>query len=111
MVSLMSIDPDRGAGGPGSDLDPFSGESLADPLPALAALRDAGPAVYLTRYRVWAVAGHRDVHADAAGLGEDGAALLVRSLFSAGVDTTVSALAFAIYGQGVPPDPAEPMRP
>jgi hypothetical protein len=43
-------------------MDPFSDEFLTDPFPALTALRDAGPAVYLTRYQVWAVAGYREVH-------------------------------------------------
>ncbi len=41
----------------------FSDEFLTDPFPALGALREAGPAVHLTRYGVWAVAGYREVHA------------------------------------------------
>jgi 4-methoxybenzoate monooxygenase (O-demethylating) len=49
--------------GPASDLDPFSDEFLTDPFPALDVLREAGPAVYLTSYGVWAVAGYRDAHA------------------------------------------------
>lgn len=49
--------------GPVSDLDPFSDEFLTDPFPALARLREAGPALYLERYGVWAVAGYREVHA------------------------------------------------
>ncbi len=40
---------------PKSDLDPFAAEYLADPHPAQEALREAGPAVRLTRYNVWAV--------------------------------------------------------
>ena len=35
--------------------------------------------------------------ADAAGVSEDDAALLIRSFLSAGVDTTVSALAYSVY--------------
>jgi 4-methoxybenzoate monooxygenase (O-demethylating) len=54
---------DARLGGPTSELDPFSDEFLADPFPALDVLRDAGPAVYLPSYGVWAVAGYRDVHA------------------------------------------------
>lgn len=49
--------------GPVSDIDPFADDFLADPFRFVAELRDAGPAVYLPRYRVWAVAGHEDVHA------------------------------------------------
>lgn len=49
--------------GPVSDLDPFSDQFLTDPFPALRALREAGPAVHLPRYGVWAVAGYREVHA------------------------------------------------
>ena len=49
--------------GPTSELDPFSDEFLTDPFPALDVLRDAGPAVHLTRYGIWAVAGYRDAHA------------------------------------------------
>ena len=56
----MHTDADRG---PVSDIDPFADAFLADPFPFLAEVRDAGPAVYLPRYRVWAVAGHDDVHA------------------------------------------------
>ncbi|QRP45598.1 cytochrome P450 [Amycolatopsis sp. FDAARGOS 1241] len=34
--------------------DPFADDVLADPLPLHRRLRDAGPVVYLDRYRVWA---------------------------------------------------------
>lgn len=51
------------ARGPTSDLDPFGDDFLADPFPGLARLRDAGPAVYLSRYHAWAVARHHEVHA------------------------------------------------
>jgi hypothetical protein len=55
--------PSTALAGPVSGLDPFSDDFLTDPFPALGALRDAGPAVYLDRYDVWAVAGYREVHA------------------------------------------------
>ncbi len=48
---------------PRSQIDPFSDEFLADPFPALARLRDAGPVVYLERYGVFAVARHEQVQA------------------------------------------------
>jgi 4-methoxybenzoate monooxygenase (O-demethylating) len=51
------------AGGPACDVDPFGEEFLSDPFPGLAQIRAAGPAVYLPRYDVWAVAGYREVHA------------------------------------------------
>ncbi|CAO5245952.1 cytochrome P450 [Frankia sp. AgKG'84/4] len=41
---------------PASDLDLFQPEVLADPYPAFERLREAGPAVWLDRYRVWAFA-------------------------------------------------------
>lgn len=41
---------------PTSDVDIFQEEVLADPYPAYAQLRDAGPAVFLERYNVWAFA-------------------------------------------------------
>jgi 4-methoxybenzoate monooxygenase (O-demethylating) len=46
---------------PRSEIDPFSDGFLTDPFPALAELRDAGPVVYLERYRVFAVARHEQV--------------------------------------------------
>jgi 4-methoxybenzoate monooxygenase (O-demethylating) len=48
---------------PRSAVDPYSDEFLADPFPGLAELRDAGPVVYLDRYRVYAVARHEQVQA------------------------------------------------
>ncbi|WP_037064152.1 cytochrome P450 [Pseudonocardia acaciae] len=48
---------------PTSDLDPFCDEFLTDPYPGHAALREAGPVVYLSRYRVWALARHADIDA------------------------------------------------
>ena len=45
-----------------SDIDPFSDEFLADPLPFQEELRELGPVVYLERYDVHAVARYDDVH-------------------------------------------------
>jgi 4-methoxybenzoate monooxygenase (O-demethylating) len=45
------------------DVDPFEESFLADPFPALHRLREAGPAVFLSRWRVWAMAGHEEVSA------------------------------------------------
>ncbi|SDO89521.1 hypothetical protein SAMN05660199_02794 [Klenkia soli] len=45
------------------DLDPFAPDVLRDPLPAQAALRDAGPLVRLPRYDTWAVARYAEVRA------------------------------------------------
>ena len=39
---------------PVSDLDPFSKEYFDDPYPAQDRLREAGEAVWLSRYGVWA---------------------------------------------------------
>ncbi len=44
-----------------SDIDTFSREFFDDPWPHLAALRAAAPAVKLTKYGIWAIAGHADV--------------------------------------------------
>jgi len=46
-----------------SDVDPFSHAVLEDPLPMHAALREAGPVVYLSRYDVYAFARYEQVHA------------------------------------------------
>ncbi len=48
---------------PASEIDPFSEDFLADPFPHHHALRDAGPAVRLTRYGIWGVARFADVNA------------------------------------------------
>ena len=53
---------------PTSDADPFGHEVLEDPLPMQAALRDAGPVVYLSRYDVYAMARYEQVHAALRGL-------------------------------------------
>jgi cytochrome P450 len=49
--------------GPPGDADPFSAEILADPLPFQAALRDAGPVTYLTRYDLYGMGRYAEVHA------------------------------------------------
>ncbi|MDT0321888.1 cytochrome P450 [Streptomyces millisiae] len=46
-----------------SDLDLFSDETLADPYPLYAQLRDLDSAVYMERLGVWAVGRHEDVRA------------------------------------------------
>ncbi|PVY97101.1 cytochrome P450 [Actinomycetospora cinnamomea] len=48
---------------PTVDVDPFSHEVLADPLPMQGALRDAGPLVWLPRYDLYAVARYAEVRA------------------------------------------------
>jgi cytochrome P450 len=48
---------------PSNDTDPFSHDVLENPLPFHAALRDAGPVVYLTKYDVYAFARYEQVHA------------------------------------------------
>jgi len=46
---------------PVSELDPFTDEFLLNPNPGHAELREAGPVVWLRRYRIWAMARHADV--------------------------------------------------
>lgn len=46
-----------------SDLDPFGDDFLEDPYQAHRELREAGCAVWLERYRVWAMARHEQVDA------------------------------------------------
>ena len=48
---------------PVSDLDPFSKEYFDDPYPAQDRLREAGDAVWLSRYDVWATARFQHVRA------------------------------------------------
>jgi cytochrome P450 len=43
------------------DLDPFSAETLANPLGYQAALREAGPLVWLSKYGFYAVGGYAEV--------------------------------------------------
>src|SRR3954469_18533039 len=48
---------------PALDIDPFCQTFFDDPYPAHAAMRDAGPVVYLPRYDIHAVARYDDVRA------------------------------------------------
>lgn len=48
---------------PVSAVDPFCRDFFEDPFPAHQELREAGPAVRLSRYGVWAVARYQQVHA------------------------------------------------
>jgi cytochrome P450 len=48
---------------PALDIDPFCIAFFDDPYPAHAAMRDAGPVVYLPRYDIYAVARYDDVRA------------------------------------------------
>jgi 4-methoxybenzoate monooxygenase (O-demethylating) len=48
---------------PALDIDPFCNAFFDDPYPAHAAMRDAGPVVYLPRYDIYAVARYQDVRA------------------------------------------------
>ncbi|NUS58415.1 MAG: cytochrome P450 [Streptomycetaceae bacterium] len=50
------VDPGFGAA-----FDPFADDVLADPYPAWARIREAGPAVYLPRHDVWAIGRYADV--------------------------------------------------
>jgi cytochrome P450 len=49
-------------GAPVSDIDPFALDFFADPFPAQHELREAGPAVWLRRHGLWAVARYEEVH-------------------------------------------------
>jgi len=48
---------------PSSDIDLFSDEAIRTPYPFWKELRDIAPAVWLTRYDMWAVARYEDVKA------------------------------------------------
>ena len=48
---------------PSLDIDPFCQAFFDDPFPAHAALRDAGPVVYLPRYELFAIARYEHVQA------------------------------------------------
>ena len=65
---------------PTCDIDPFDDDVLADPFPALEAIRETGPVVWLERYGLWASARHAEVaqafsdwqtYSSAAGVGID----------------------------------------
>jgi cytochrome P450 len=49
-------------GAPVSDIDRFALDFFADPFPAHHELREAGPAVWLRRHGLWAVARYEEVH-------------------------------------------------
>src|SRR5690242_6761578 len=48
---------------PHLDFDPFSIEFFADPFPTHELLREAGPVVYLDKWKVYGVARYAEVHA------------------------------------------------
>jgi len=58
----MSAAAQAGARPPVSSVDLFSIEFFSDPFPDHAALRDAGPIVWLDRYSIWAAARYQEVH-------------------------------------------------
>ena len=49
--------------GPTSDIDLFTDEALLNPYPRYAALRAAGPAVWLTTYQMWAIPRYEEMRA------------------------------------------------
>jgi len=57
MTGVLGVSP------PELDLDPFSEEFLAAPGAYHQLLRDAGPVVWLSRYRIWAMARFAEVQA------------------------------------------------
>src|SRR5215831_14763128 len=57
MVSVSTVESRRSA------IDPFSREFLANPYPFREQLREAGPAVWLERYGICAMARHEEVRA------------------------------------------------
>src|SRR3954449_7888767 len=48
---------------PTFDFDPFSKQFFDNPYPAHEAMREAGPVVWIPRYKLWAMARHDEVHA------------------------------------------------
>jgi hypothetical protein len=54
---------ERAAALPSDDTDAFGHDVLEDPSTFHAALRDAGPVVYLTRHDVYAFGRYEQVHA------------------------------------------------
>jgi cytochrome P450 len=58
----VSTATDRVAGLPTSDVDPFGHDILEDPTAFHAELREAGPVVYLSRYRTYAFARYAEVY-------------------------------------------------
>ena len=62
-MNQMVTNPPDASPAPVVDIDLYSDAALADILPVYAALREAGPAVFLQRYGVYAMGRHRDVMA------------------------------------------------
>jgi cytochrome P450 len=60
-MSDIAPDPQRGRSAPVLDLDPYADSVLEDPRAMHAAVRDAGPVVFLQRYGVHAMGRHRDI--------------------------------------------------
>lgn len=56
-----TIAPSEGI--PVLNVDPYSAENLADPLPLHEQIREAGPVVYLEHYNVWVMARYEQVNA------------------------------------------------
>jgi hypothetical protein len=54
---------------PRSDHDPYTDEALLNPWPGYKQLRDAGPAVWLPKYEMFALTRYDSGTACAAGLG------------------------------------------
>jgi len=52
-----------GSGVPHLDIDPFSIQFFDDLHPAQEQLREAGPLVYLDKWKIYGVARHAEVHA------------------------------------------------
>ena len=63
MTATNSSVPAAVAGVPHLDVDPFSIEFFDDPYPDPGTLREAGPLVYLDKWKVYGVARHAEVHA------------------------------------------------
>jgi 4-methoxybenzoate monooxygenase (O-demethylating) len=62
-AASSSVTAGSGGGVPHLDIDPFSIEFFDDLHPAQERLREAGPLVYLDKWKVFGVARHAEVHA------------------------------------------------
>src|SRR5690625_712636 len=60
---LPSSSITEGAAPPETDADPFPSDLVDDPYPIFAALRNAGPAVRLTKYPIWAITRYDELRA------------------------------------------------
>lgn len=63
MNGIASPMPSRPALSPAHSIDPYGSAILRDPYPLYRRIRDAGPAVWLPRARLWAIGRHEDVRA------------------------------------------------